>query len=230
LRTADWAQAAEWLKGAAAPESRWRLSQPNLSFLARQLSDFAAGMHALENRRLTEAEQASASFDSGLKTTPPQTKNAPAAGAPQLEIMPDALLQPLIGSLSVMSLELRASLLTAHGEISEAKVMFAKAAQQEKALGYREPPNYIRPVGETEGAAMLAAGEWDEAKAAYQRALAERPRSGFALYGLALTSEKSGDSAAAAKDYATFLTAWNHADAALPQVKHAQSYLARARQ
>jgi tetratricopeptide (TPR) repeat protein len=225
LRTADWPQAVEWLKAAAAPENR-----PNLSFLARQLSDFAAGMHAIESHQLTQAEQSSASFDRGLKTTPPQTKNAPAAGAPQLEIMPDALLQPLIGSLSVMSLELRASLLTAHGEISEAKDMFAKAAQQEKALGYREPPNYIRPVGETEGAAMMAAGEWDEAKAAYQRALIERPRSGFALYGLAVTSEKSGDSAAAAKDYATFLEAWNQADAALPQVKHAQSYLSRAQQ
>lgn len=223
LRTADWAQAVEWLEVAAAPESR-----PNLSFLARQLSDFAVAMHAIESHDLTTAESASARFDGGLKTTPPQPKKAPAAGAPQLEIMPDALLQPLISSLSVMSLELRASLLAAHGKVSEAKDLFAKAAQQEKALGYREPPNYIRPVGETEGAAMLAAGEWEEARAAYQRALIERPRSGFALYGLALTNEKSGDSAAAAKDYAAFLAAWNHADAALPQVKHAQSYLSRA--
>jgi tetratricopeptide (TPR) repeat protein len=129
-----------------------------------------------------------------------------------------------------MSLELRASLLTAYGKVSEAKDLFAKAAQQERALGYREPPNYIRPVGETEGAAMMAAGDWDEAKAAYQQALVERPRSGLALYGIALTSEKSGDSAAAAKDYTTFLAAWNHADPALAQLKHAQSFLARASQ
>lgn len=33
----------------------------------------------------------------------------------------------------------------------------ARAAKDEKALGYREPPIYIRPVGETEGAAMLSA-------------------------------------------------------------------------
>jgi tetratricopeptide (TPR) repeat protein len=127
-----------------------------------------------------------------------------------------------------MSLELRASLLTAYGKVSEAKDLFGKAAQQEKALGYREPPNYIRPVGETEGAAMMAAGDRDQAKEAYQQALVELPRSGFALYGIALASEKSGDSATAAKDYTAFLAAWNHADPTLPQLKHAQSYLARA--
>ena len=41
-----------------------------------------------------------------------------------------------------------------------------------------EPPNYIRPVGETEGAAMLAAGQSPAAKAAFERALAVRPHSG----------------------------------------------------
>jgi tetratricopeptide (TPR) repeat protein len=225
LRTADWAQAGEWLTAAAAPESR-----PNLSFLARQLADFAAGMQALEIHDLTKAEEASSRFDGGLNRTPPQTANSPGVGAPKLEIRPDALLQPLIGSLAVMSLELRASLLTAYGKVSEAKDLFAKAEQQEKTLGYREPPNYIRPVGETEGAAMMAAGDWDEAKAAYQQALVERPRSGFALYGIALASEKSGDSAGAAKDYTAFLAAWNQADPALPQLKHAQSFLARAPQ
>jgi tetratricopeptide (TPR) repeat protein len=144
--------------------------------------------------------------------------------------MPDALLYPLVGSLSVMSLELRASLLTARGKIREAKELFAKAADQEKALGYREPPNYIRPVGETKGAAMIAAGEWGESKAAYLAALTERPRSGYALYGIALTSEKSGDGPAAAKEYREFLAAWKLADAALPEVMHAQSYVAGARQ
>jgi hypothetical protein len=154
----------------------------------------------------------------------------PGGGPPKLEIMPDALLQPLVGSLSVMSLELRASLIAAHGKVTEAKDLFARATQQEEALGYREAPNYIRPVGETEGAAMVIAGEWVEAEAAYRRALVERPRSGFALYGIALTSEKSGDSAAATKEYAAFLAAWHHADPELPQVRHAQSYLARAQQ
>ena len=55
----------------------------------------------------------------------------------------------------------------AQGKIDDAKACFTSAAKEEKALGYREPPNYIRPVGETEGAAMLAAGKWAEAKLAF---------------------------------------------------------------
>jgi len=80
-----------------------------------------------------------------------------------------------------MSLELRASVLVLRREATEAKGLFARANEEEKALGYHEPPLYIRPVGETQGAAMLSVGDWKEAKAAYQRALAERPRSGLAL-------------------------------------------------
>jgi tetratricopeptide (TPR) repeat protein len=147
-------------------------------------------------------------------------------GAPKLQVMPDALPQPLLSNLSVMSLELRASLLTARGKTGEAKELFAKAAQEEKALGYHEPPNYIRPVGETEGVAMMAVGNWADARASYERALVERPHSGLALYGTAMSSEKSGDSRAAAKEYAIFLSAWKNADPALPEVSHARRYLA----
>ena len=74
---------------------------------------------------------------------------------------------------------------------------------------------------------MLAASDWADAKAAYTQALQERPRSGFALYGIALSSEKSGDADAAAKAYAEFLAAWKNADPALPQVRHAQAYVAK---
>jgi tetratricopeptide (TPR) repeat protein len=131
-----------------------------------------------------------------------------------------------VKSLSVLSLELRASLLTAQGNITETKKLFAHAAQAEKALGYREPPAYIRPVGEAEGAALITAGDWADARKAYERALHERPKSGFALYGIALCSEKSGDLAAAAKEYADFLAAWKDADPGLDQLRHARNYFA----
>src|SRR5262249_19646357 len=83
----------------------------------------------------------------------------------------------------------------------------AIGGREETALGYREPPNYIRPVGETEGAAMLAARKWSDAKAAFERALVERPHSGFALYGMAYASEQAGDREAAVKAYGEFLEA-----------------------
>ncbi len=110
--------------------------------------------------------------------------------------MPDALPDPLVRNLSVMSLELRAGLLMAKKLTDDAKKLYAQAAQEEKALGYREPPAYIRPVGETEAAAFLAASDWTGAKAAYKDALVERPRSGFPLYGIAMASERAGDVAA----------------------------------
>jgi hypothetical protein len=117
----------------------------------------------------------------------------------------------------------------AQGQIAEAKRVFSQAAQAEKALGYHEPPNYIRPVGETEAAAMMAIGDWAAAKTAYEAALVERRRSGLALYGIAMCNEKTGDSQAAAKEYADFLVAWKDADPGLAQVTHAQTYLAEHR-
>jgi tetratricopeptide (TPR) repeat protein len=140
--------------------------------------------------------------------------------------MPDAMLQPLLKMLSVMSLALRASVLSSEKHTDDTREFFARAAQAEKALGYHEPPSYICPVGETEAAALMAVGDWTGAKAGYQRALSERPRSGFPLYGIAKSSESAGDSAAAAKEYQGFLAAWPDADPDLPQVAHAQKYLA----
>jgi tetratricopeptide (TPR) repeat protein len=144
-----------------------------------------------------------------------------------LPVKPDALLRPLLNSLFIMSLELRGSLAAAQGQTAEAKSLFAKAEQTEKALGYHEPPAYIRPVGETAGAAFMAAGNWLEAKAAYGQALRERPRSGFALYGIALCSEKAGDASAAAREYSDLLAAWKDADPMLAPLTHAREYLAQ---
>jgi hypothetical protein len=80
-------------------------------------------------------------------------------------------------------------------------------------------------VGETEAAAMMAVRDWTAARDAYKQALLERPRSGFALYGIATSSENAGDAGAATKGYSDFLAAWKDADDALPQVMHARAYL-----
>ncbi len=229
LRTADWSQVIELSNESAPPAER-----PHLQFLARQLARFAAGMQAVETHDLVKAEEASSRFDAELWRLSQQEKAlpglsehaAPSGQIPKLQLMPDALLHPLLSSLSIMSLELRASLLAARKKTDEAKSLFATATQEEKALGYREPPSYIRPVGETEGAAMMAVGDWTSAKAAYRRALQERPRSGLVLYDLAMTSEKSGDTEAATNGYKDFLSAWKSANPALPQLAHAQAYLA----
>jgi tetratricopeptide (TPR) repeat protein len=92
-------------------------------------------------------------------------------------------------------------------------------------LGYREPPTYIRPVGEAEGLALLRAGDYADAHKAFEAALVERPKSGFSLFGMARSSEAAGNDATARKEYAEFTTAWKNGDANLPQMTHSQEFL-----
>jgi hypothetical protein len=231
LRTADWTQALELLKASEPPAEL-----PNLVFLARQLTDFAAGMQALEAHDLARAAEASTRLDAELWRISQQLKDEDTAkekekkkkdedDAPKLKLMPDALPKPLVNNLSIMSLELRAGILAGKKQTEDAKKLYAQAAQEEKDLGYHEPPGYIRPVGETEASALLAAAAWTDAKAAYQKALVERPKSGFPLYGIALSSEQAGDVKGAAAEYAEFVAAWKDADAGLPQLAHARAFL-----
>ena len=234
LRAADWTTTLALLKSSDAPASL-----PNLQFLARQLTQFALGMQALDAHDGSAAEAASAQFDADLwrisqrlkdeedakSKEKDKDKKSPDATPPKLQRMPDAQPNPLVSNLSIMSLELRAGLLMAKKQNPEAKKLYAQAAQEEKALGYHEPPAYVRPVGETEAAAFIAASDWTAAMAAYKEALANRPRSGFPLYGIAVTSEQAGDSTAAAAEYADFLAAWKSADSDLPQLAHARTFL-----
>ena len=238
LRGADWTTAAALLK-SANPQT----TLPNLQFLSRQLAQFVDGMQALNQDDTARAETASTQFDAELwrfsihlkdearaksksKETEKEKENKTAdAAPPKLEIMPDALPDPLVSNLSVMSLELRAGLLLSKKRSDDAKKLYAQAAQEEKALGYHEPPIYIRPVSETQAAALMTASDWSAAKTAYNDALAERPLSGFPLYGLALVNEQAGDVSAATAGYTDFLAAWKSADSGLPQLSHARSYI-----
>ena len=230
LRTADWVQALAMLRAREPAET-----MPNLRFLHKGLLLFGTGMQALEFKDLPSAETTSDLLDAELwraserlkeeEARKSKDKKKPDESAPKLKLMPDAYPRPLVSNLSVMSLELRAGILVAKRQIEEAKKLYAQAAREEKELGYREPPIYIRPVGETEAAALMAAGQWADAKEAYKAALAERPRSGFPLFGIAMSSERAGDAKSARTEYEEFLAAWKDADADLPQLAHARAFL-----
>lgn len=231
LRAADWKTASKYLEASHPPDSL-----PNIQFLQRELKRFVAGMQALDDRSLSSAEAASAGFDAEFQKTSSRVKDEGAkdkkkkkgdakTSPPKLAVMPDAYARPLLKSLSVMSLELRAAVLVQKQQIPKAKELFAQALKEEKDLGYREPPAYIRPVGETAAAAYLSISDWKNASAAYKDALVDRPHSGFPLYGIALASEQSGNAKAAASQYEEFLSAWKTADSDLPQLAHARAYL-----
>jgi tetratricopeptide (TPR) repeat protein len=231
LRSADWPRVLEMVKDSPAPPA----PLTNLAFLSESLTDFATGMHALESHDVEQAEDASRSLDAQLWRATARMKDEDAAkdkekknddDKKKVMIMPDATTKPLVSNLSIMSLELRAGILLEKKQTEAAKNLYVQAAREEKDLGYHEPPAYIRPVGETEAAALLSVSDYAGAKTAYQRALTERPNSGYPLYGLALTEEKSGNAQGASTGYTVFLKSWSQADQTLPQLTHAHSYLA----
>jgi tetratricopeptide (TPR) repeat protein len=128
--------------------------------------------------------------------------------------------------LAVHLEELRGVALARRGELERGMEVLEAAAERERELGYWEPPHYARPVLETVGEERMRAGQFDLAAAAYRRALARRPRSGHALFGLAAALAAAGNRAEAARAYREFLAAWRGADSGLPQLAEARARLA----
>ena len=96
----------------------------NLRFLSAELREFATGMRALDQNRLDQAEAASARMDAGLwraqqdaalakKDKPTDAKKDT---APMEPVSPDALSKPLVKTLGVASMELRAGVLGGAGQ------------------------------------------------------------------------------------------------------------------
>ena len=225
LRTSDWPRVVQLVNAANLSQN-----MPHMEFLAGGLSQFALGMQSVEAHEPDVAERHSVLLDSTLWRMSQQIndqeakdkKTAPPTGNQSMS--PDPLPKPLLQMLSIMSLELRGSMV-AKDNVPEAEKLFAIARREEKELGYHEPPFYVRPVAESEAAAMMTAGKWGEAEASFQKALVDRPNSGFALYGLAQVREKKGDSVATTASYRQFLSAWKTADSGLPEMQHALQWV-----
>ena len=253
LRIGDWSAVLAMLDQAQlAPGDK----TANLRFLQSALRNFALGMQAIEKNDLAAARAASTQMDAGLwrqdadakatadakaaadkaKAEADKAKSGAAgksAAAPAKPVTdpinPDADSGPLVRTLSVASIELRAGVLLLQGDTAQAKKFYDQAILAEKKLGYHEPPLYIRPVAESEAEALLRAKDYAGAKAAFQKALEQRPNSGFELYGIALADELAGNAALAQTEYQVFLKAWPSADAKLPQILHARAALGKAK-
>ena len=215
LRSADWAGAIVLLhKTTLAPELK------NITAMQSALLQYAIGMRALEQKKTTDAAEASRALDAAVKQLDADSKAETDKH--------DATSSPVHAFLNIAALELSASLLVQQDKLADAEKAFEKAALAEHNLGYHEPPNYIRPVQETRGDALLRAGRYADAKTAYQIALKERPNSGYPLFGIALATSHGDDTAATTVAYRAFLAAWERsADEDLPQMLVARAWLAR---
>jgi tetratricopeptide (TPR) repeat protein len=252
LRVGDWPAVLAMLDQAQLAAGD---KTTNLRFLQTELHSFALGMQALAKSDVAAAQAASAQMDAGLwrqgadekaeadakadaekakadaqkKSDAAPGKNDAAAAKPLTDpIDPDASSDPLVKTLSIASEELRAGVQLLQGNTAQAKKLYDQAIVAEKKLGYREPPFYIRPVAETKAEALLRAKDYAGAKAAFQKALEERPNSGFELYGIARADELAGNAALARTEYQAFLKAWPSADPNLPEVAHARESLGTA--
>jgi len=185
--------------------------------------DYTRGMVALEEGDAKVAEKAADDLDTRLKDKPVEPMNDAMAMSPTAK---DVMAGQTVHSfLDIAAMELRASVLEAEGRGVESDVMFTKAANAQRALGYREPPTYIRPVGETRGDALMRARRYEEAKKAYEAALTERPNSGFPLFGIAQADEALKQTRETTADYAKLMRVWAQADADLPQLKAARAWM-----
>lgn len=249
LRIGDWPAILAMLDQAQLASGD---KTTNLRFLQSELRSFALGMQALDKGDLASAQAASSQMDAGLwrqgadeqaaTATKADAENAKAdadkksaadakgSAAPPVTtpLNPDADAGPLVKTLSIASVELRAGAALLKGDTTQAKKLYDEAILTEKKLGYHEPPFYIRPVAETEAEALLRAKDYACARAAFQKALEERPKSGFELYGIARADELAGNAVLARSEYQAFLTAWPSADADLPQIAHARAALGLA--
>ena len=216
MRSANWAHSTELLEASKPPADL-----KNLTTMRSELLDYTRGMAALGADDLTAAAQFSKSLDTSVANKPVD----PPMNMPGMPVSKDVMAVPVHSFMDVAALELHAALLMAQGKSTDADAAFAKATEAETALGYREPPYYIRPVSETRGDALMRTKRYADAKKAYQAALAERPNSGFPLYGIAQADVAAGDKAAARADFAALLAAWKSADSGLPQMLAANQWL-----
>jgi tetratricopeptide (TPR) repeat protein len=213
---------AKWDDVIAHP-MQFGVSDDKVSVWARGYRDglvqYARGMKAVDESRIGEAEQDSNLLDALLwRVSQEDVKDADKSERDQATRI-----------LGTASLELRGDLARAKGDLDAGRKLLERADEQEKKVGYSEPPQYSRPALEVLGMACIRAGKFDDARKVFQRVLERRPRSGWALYGIALAWDKEGKKDEAAKSYRDFLDAWSHADSDLAQVKEAHSYLASGR-
>jgi len=197
------------------------MPEDQMSVAARGYRDgllaYARGMKAAESGDLLAADRQSEALDALLWRVSREKLDQENGRAQVVKL------------LAVASLDLRANLAADRGDHAGMQKLFDQAIAAEHDLGYSEPPQYSRPESESLGFALIRAGKYSDARETFGKTLHERPKSGFALYGIALAWDREGNHAEAAQAYRAFLDAWRNADPNLPQVQSAESRLQAAK-
>jgi tetratricopeptide (TPR) repeat protein len=98
------------------------------------------------------------------------------------------------------------------GQVNAGIAALHRGVAQENRLRYAEPPDWIIPVRDALGAALLKARRYREAEAVYRDGLQHIPNSGWALFGLARSLRLQGKTSEAATVEARYRKVWSKAD------------------
>src|SRR6185503_14949944 len=129
-------------------------------------------------------------------------------------------------AIAIMEREVAALIAHAAGRAVEAVRILTEAAQRESQLpaplGLPAP---IKPAPELAGEVLLALGRTREAVPLFEQALARNPNRSRSVIGLARAATAAGDVAAARRHYTALLENFKEADADLPLLSEARTYM-----
>ena len=120
----------------------------------------------------------------------------------------DAWGVPALPVLQVAQGVVEARAAQAEGNGSAELAMWRKAAEVEATIPYMEPAYWYYPVRQSLGAALLKAGQVEEAEKEFNAALEDARGSAWALYGLEQAAKARGDTAAQSRAAAELARAW----------------------
>jgi len=107
---------------------------------------------------------------------------------------------------------MKGEILYRSGKVDEGIAALREAVAREDRLRYDEPPDWIQPVRHALGAALLQAGRFAEAEAAFREDLAKLPENGWGLYGLQRALQLQKKATAAAATERQFDAVWQKGD------------------
>src|SRR5260370_5540733 len=110
---------------------------------------------------------------------------------------------------------LEARIAAARGDHEGAIKHWEQPVEIEDRLNYGEPPEWIYPIRESLGGALLLNGQADRAEAVFRTDLKQYPRNPRSLFGLLKALEAQKDSAGVEEVRKEFEAAWKSADVTL---------------
>ena len=114
--------------------------------------------------------------------------------------------------LAIVAAILEGEILRADGDLDGALALLREGAEIEDGLRYDEPEPLPFSIYHWLGDALLEAGEYAEAEAAYRHELVKHPHNGWSLHGLESALRGQGKTGQATQVHEEFLEAWARSD------------------